>query len=454
MQVEPSVPAGCFGSAQPDSPPGTAGSTPWSRLVAVGGQCLWLNRVPLATDLFDYDLPPHLIAQVPAERRDQSRLLVADRARHTIAHHRFADLSQFLRAGDTLFRNNAAVLPARLHAQRPTGGEVECFLLRQESSAECGMGVSSLREDSRHGANTSGPLTQFLTGGTPMPPQSPPAGRPCHEVWTCLLKPGRRLRVGATFAHPSGAFTGTIIAKAPDGAAQVRFETADGLPITTVANRLGDVPLPPYIRRDDAAPDHDAQRARDLTRYQTVYANPARQVAVAAPTAGLHFTPDLLRELVALGVGTADVTLHVGLGTFKPIATATVEEHAIHRELYEMPAATQRALFPPFSGRRIAVGTTSVRTIEDYLATRSAPPAGESPHVAEASLFIYPPREFRGVDALITNFHQPRSTLLCLVAAFLAPGRTDGIGWIREIYAEAIAHEYRFFSYGDAMLIV
>ena len=149
---------------------------------------------------------------------------------------------------------------------------------------------------------------------------------------------------------------------------------------------------------------------------------------------------------------TAEVTLHVGLGTFKPITTATIEEHQIHRELYELPAATQRALFPPLSGRRVAVGTTTVRSIEDYLATHVAP--SEQTHFAEAALFIYPPRLFRGVDALITNFHQPRSTLLCLTAAFLTPGSTDGIAWLREIYTEAIAREYRFFSYGDAMLIL
>jgi S-adenosylmethionine:tRNA ribosyltransferase-isomerase len=366
--------------------------------------------VPLATDLFDYALPPNLIAQTPAARRDQSRLLVIDRARHTVAHHVFGDLPQFLRAGDTLFRNNAAVLPARLHAQRPTGGRVECFLLR------------------------------------------PVEG---DRMWRCLVKPGRRLPVGATFSDPQGAFRAEIVGKESDGSARVRFTTAKGEPITEVANRIGDVPLPPYITRDDeSAGAHDARRARDLERYQTVYANRTRQVAVAAPTAGLHFTPEILVSLAAQGVRTADVTLHVGLGTFKPITTATIEEHEIHREIFELPAATQRALFPPLTGRRIAVGTTSLRTIEDFLAQHSAPLDGGRDYVAETGLFVYPPRRFRGVDALITNFHQPRSTLLCLVAAFLAPGSTDGIAWVREIYAEAIAREYRFFSYGDAMLIL
>ncbi len=363
--------------------------------------------MPLATDLFDYALPPRLIAQTPAARRDQSRLLVVHRATRHIEHTVFAELPRFLRAGDTLFRNNAAVLPARLSAQRPTGGAVECFLLQ------------------------------------------PMAGT--GDVWLCLVKPGKKLPVGATFAHPGGSFTGEIVAREADGSAQVRFTTPGGEPITAVANRLGEVPLPPYIVRADST-----QRATDLERYQTVYADRTRQVAVAAPTAGLHFTPELLAGLAAQGVGTAEVTLHVGLGTFKPISTATVEAHAIHQEGYELPAATQRALFLPLAGRRIAVGTTTVRSIEDFLAKQGkvSSPDGAQGQIAKAGLFIYPPREFHGVDALITNFHQPRSTLLCLVAAFLTPGSTDGIGWIKEIYADAIAREYRFFSYGDAMLIL
>ena len=357
---------------------------------------------PLPTSLFDYELPSRLVAQVPAARRDHSRLLVVDRATHTLQHRTFSDLPEFLRAGDTLFRNNASVLPARLRAQRPTGGQVECFLLRPAD------------------------------GG---------------QTWRCLIKPGKKLPVGATFAHATGAFTGEIVSKDADGSALVRFTTRDAASITDIAHQLGEVPLPPYIVRSG-----DSHRADDLERYQTVYADRSHSVAVAAPTAGLHFTPELLATLSQQGVRTAEVTLHVGLGTFKPITTDNIEEHAIHRELYELPVATQRALFPPFTGRRIAVGTTTVRSVEDYLATQGAPT--EQPHIAEAGLFIFPPRLFRGVDALITNFHQPRSTLLCLTSAFLTPGTTDGIAWLREIYAEAIAREYRFFSYGDAMLIL
>ena len=367
---------------------------------------------PLDAQLFDYTLPEHLVAQTPAARRDQSRLLVVDRATRTVSHHTFAELPRFLRAGDTLFRNNAAVLPARLRARRPTGGQVECFLLR--------------------------------------PSETHPG-----QTWRCLIKPGKKLPVGATFAEATGAFHAEIVAREPDGSAYVRFHTLGDEPVTTLANRVGEIPLPPYILRPETSTQHQSSAAApnpDRARYQTVYANLDRQVAVAAPTAGLHFTPELLATLSAQGIHYADLTLHVGLGTFKPITTATIEEHAIHRELYEIPVAAQSALFPPLLGRRIAVGTTSVRTVEDFLAHHAAPL--DHPHLAEADIFIYPPRTFRGIDALITNFHQPRSTLLCLVSAFLTPGSTEGIAWLRTIYAEAIARDYRFFSYGDAMLIL
>jgi S-adenosylmethionine:tRNA ribosyltransferase-isomerase len=371
--------------------------------------------VSLRTDLFDYELPERLIAQTPAARRDQSRLLVVDRRARTVAHHGFAELPGFLRPGDILFRNDAAVLPARLLARRPSGGRVECLLLRPAAT-------------------------------------TPGDQAPASDEWWCLLRPGRRLPAGATFAR-DGAFTATVRFKAGDGTARVAFATPDGQSIVAVANRLGEMPLPPYIH-----PRHSASERRlDHERYQTVYADPTRQVAVAAPTAGLHFTPELLAGLTDAGVRLADLTLHVGLGTFRPIQTEVIEQHAIHREIYAVPPETQRLLFAPGGGRRVAVGTTTVRAVEDFLAAypaaaASSPPPG--PHVAEASLFIHPPREFRGVDALITNFHQPRSTLLCLVAAFLTPGSTDGIAWLKAIYAEAIARDYRFFSYGDAMLIL
>ncbi len=371
----------------------------------------------MLTDLFDYPLPDRLIAQQPADRRDASRLLVVHRQEHRIEHRHFRDLPGYLRAGDTLFRNNAAVIPARLHATRPTGGQVECLLLRPAI-------------------------------GAPSPAPSPQVSGFNSQVsdhWWCLLRPGKKLPVGATFGLPD-AFTATVLEKNDNGTARVAFAVKDG-DILAVANRIGEMPLPPYI----TGHDNDDARTIDRERYQTVYADRAHQVAAAAPTAGLHFTPELLAQLTGAGVHAADLTLHVGLGTFRPISAANIEDHDIHREVYEIPVATQRALCTP-PGRRIAVGTTSVRSIEDFLSRHSAPTA--EGFIAEAGIFIYPPRDFRGVDALITNFHQPRSTLLCLVSAFLAPGSTEGIAWLKEIYAEAVAREYRFFSYGDAMLIL
>ena len=360
----------------------------------------------IPTDRFDYTLPQELIAQAPADRRDASRLLVVDRAAHTVSHLQFSDLPGLLAGGDTLFRNNAAVLPARLHGRRPTGGKVECLLLRRSGS---------VHRDA--------------------------------EVWQCLVRPGRKLGVGAEFEAGDGALHAKVAADLGDSGVLVRFTPLRGESVEETASRLGDIPLPPYITREDAS-----RREEDRERYQTVYADRSRRVAVAAPTAGLHFTPELLAAIAQKGVRTADVTLHVGLGTFKPISAAHVEEHPIHSEFYEIPLETQQALFGPRTGRRIAIGTTTVRTLEDFLTSHEAP-TGHT-HLSEAGIFIYPPRVFKGVDALVTNFHQPRSTLLCLVAAFLSPGSTQGIDWLLEIYAEAIAKRYRFFSYGDAMLIL
>ena len=381
----------------------------------------------LNTDVFDYHLPERLIAQNPAERRDASRLLVVNRQTRTIEHRLFRDLPDYLRTGDCLFRNNAAVIPARLYATRPTGGQVECLLLRPAAAKSI--------KDSHPDI------------------QSPSAPR--ADEWWCLLRPGKKLPVGSSFGL-AGLFNGTVIEKTEDGLVRVSFTVPEG-DILSTANRIGEMPLPPYIERgspdkkfsaDKSAED---QRIFDRERYQTVYASRTRQVAAAAPTAGLHFTPELLEKLYAQGVTSADLTLHVGLGTFRPIATEKIEDHAIHREVYEISTVTQQALIST-TGRRIAIGTTSVRTIEDFLSKHPSPLGHDT--IAEAGIFIYPPRKFEGVDALITNFHQPRSTLLCLVSAFLSPGSTDGIPWLKEIYADAIAREYRFFSYGDAMLIL
>jgi S-adenosylmethionine:tRNA ribosyltransferase-isomerase len=376
---------------------------------------------------FDYHLPAELIAQHPAARREDSRLLVVDRAARTIEHRSFRDLPGYLRRGDCLFRNVARVLPARLFAQRPTGGQVECLLLRPASA-----------------------------GGS---------------RWWCLLRPGRRLRVGAVFGR-NGEFSARVTAKSESAEYLVDFTPfRPGESVPALAERLGRIPLPPYIQREasgvpparpgstaaGSGPDSGEDALDDTTRYQTVFADRRHTVAVAAPTAGLHFSSELLESLRAAGIEFADLVLHVGLGTFRPIETERVADHPIHRETIEIGPAVETAVAAKRTGRRIAVGTTSVRTLEFFsrqppdVRAAAATPAGL---MAEADLFIHPPFTFQVVEALITNFHLPRSTLLCLVAAFLAPGSTDGVSWLKEIYAEAVRERYRFLSYGDAMLIL
>lgn len=356
--------------------------------------------------LLDFDLPEALIAQTPAERRDQSRLLVVNRPDRSVSHAAFSDIPSFLPEESILFRNNARVLPARLHGERPTGGAVECLLLH-------------------------------------------PSDDPLE--WWCLVRPGRKLPPGAVFSQ-QGAFSAEVREADPAGRRLVRFELSGDSSVPDLANRIGAMPLPPYIRRGKG----DPRSAADRDRYQTVYADPSKQVAAAAPTAGLHFTPELIDRLEKSGRRFAEITLHIGLGTFQPIQVQRVEDHTIHSEIYEIPAETQRLLLDPAGRRRIAVGTTSVRAIEDFFHKKPGTPAPlpSSDFQSEASIFITPPREFTGTDALITNFHLPRSTLLCLVSAFLTPGSDEGIHWLREIYADAIREKYRFFSYGDAMLIL
>jgi len=237
--------------------------------------------------------------------------------------------------------------------------------------------------------------------------------------------------------------------------------------VLAVTELLGDTPLPPYIRREGS--ESMGEKLRDTQSYQTVYADPAKKIAAAAPTAGLHFTPEVLAALAARGVPMFDLALRVGLDTFRPISVERIEEHVIHREWYEIPPATRAALVTP-GGPRLAVGTTTLRALEDYHVKVGTPlrgvydsPGGRlgdaslptsQPWLAEADIFIYPPRTLAGADILLTNFHLPRSTLLCLVSAFLTPGSLDGIAWLKEIYADAGARGYRFYSFGDAMLIL
>ena len=357
---------------------------------------------------FDYPLPQELIAQEPASRRDAARLMVVDRDRQSVTHARFSDLPDFLPPTSRYFRNNAAVLKARLFGKRPTGGQVECLLLEPAEDA---------------------------------------------KTWWCLLRPGKKALQAGWFGRED-AFRADVLEAGDNGNYRVRFTTTHSESVADLAERLGTVPLPPYIERSA----DDPRGETDNERYQTVYADPSRKVAVAAPTAGLHFTPELISAMQANGATFFDLTLQIGIGTFHPIQTERIEAHTIHTEWYSLPAPALRALQHHDPSRpRVAIGTTSVRTMEDALRRvarepeRCLTPTGSVE--AEADLFIYPPAEFLGVDALVTNFHLPKSTLLCLVASFLTPGSEAGIDWLKALYAEAVARGYRFYSYGDAMLI-
>lgn len=355
---------------------------------------------------FDYHLPQEAIAQVPADRRDQSRLLLVNRSTGQVADHFFRELPDLLPQPATCFRNTVSVLKARLHGERTTGGSVECLLLYPGTNA-------------------------------------------ATSEWTCLLKPGKRLPVGSTFRR-KGIFEATVLEKHVDGQALVRFELEKHASVTAMADELGEMPLPPYIQR---AKD-DPRRDLDAERYQTVYADQEKPFAAAAPTAGLHFTPGVIDRMTAGGNQFEDLALHVGLGTFKPIQTDLVESHIMHKEFYEIPESTRRALQAKDKGIKMAIGTTSLRAMEDfYRHARKNPVSDNGTFSRFADLFIYPPDTFT-TDALLTNFHLPRSSLLCLVSAFLTPGSTDGTAWLKQIYDAAIKRNYRFYSYGDAMLIL
>lgn len=360
----------------------------------------------LLTRDFDYHLPPHLIAQEPVEPRDGSRLLVLERASGTIRHALFRDLPEILGPDDLLVGNDSRVIPARLAAHKESGGGLEILLLRPHSAS--GDEVLSLGSD-------------LL--------------RPGPWRWLCLI--GGRVRPGTRFVLDrvgpgKGAVRGTVEAVFEDGQRLVAFDS-DPLPIL---DALGTMPLPPYIRRPLDRPE----------RYQTVYA--AHPGSAAAPTAGLHFTPRLLERLAQRGVGWETVTLHVGLDTFRPVEVEALADHRMHREWAELPEPAVRAIEGrrQGGGRVVAVGTTSVRVLES--AARAAMPGPLRPYAGWTDLFLYPGAAFAVVDALITNFHLPRSSLLMLVSAFA--GREA----IAAAYAEAIRAEYRFFSFGDAMLIL
>jgi len=345
---------------------------------------------------FDYRLPPDCVAQEPAGRRDASRLLVLDRAAPGLVETTFASIGSHLAAGDLLVLNDTRVIPARLRGRKVTGGQVELLLVSRE------------------------------------------AGDPEGRTWNCLASTSRGLRPGSRLQIGPG-FEAEFLREAGDGQVRVRLH-AEGGPVERAIERHGEVPLPPYIRRDAG----DGPGAADRERYQTVYARV--DGAVAAPTAGLHFTPELLDGLRAGGIATAALTLHVGPGTFQPVRASRIEDHRLLPEAFRLPEATAVAVAGcrARGGRVVAVGTTVVRVLEGRARDDGGVEAGEG----WCGTYITPGHRFRAVDALLTNFHLPRTSLLILVSAFAGRER------ILAAYEEAIARGLRFYSYGDAMLIL
>jgi S-adenosylmethionine:tRNA ribosyltransferase-isomerase len=353
---------------------------------------------------YDYFLPPELIAQNPVVPRDSSRLLVVNSPtigeKTAPVHKIFRDLPEFLRPGDLLVMNNTKVIPARLYGYKSTGAEVEVLLLEERQ----------------------------------------------YNCWLALVKPGKRFKLGSKIIFPykgvpqldndssAPVLTATVLDNdAPTGGRLLQFDVPEGKSLVEVLDTFGEIPLPPYITTTQAADE----------QYQTVYAQ--QPGAIAAPTAGLHFTPELLEKLRDRGINQAFVTLHVGVGTFRPVEVEDVTSHEMHEEWIEVPAATveQIRATQAAGGRIIAVGTTVVRTLE------GAAQSGElQPFCGKTNLFIYPGYQWRVVDGLITNFHLPRSSLLMLVSALIGRKR------LLKIYQEAIACQYRFYSFGDAMLIL
>lgn len=348
----------------------------------------------MRTDEFNYDLPDGLIAQEPARERDRARMLVVHRASGRLEHRQVSDLPGYLAAPDLLVVNDTRVIPARLlGVKEGTGGQVELLLIEEVAP---------------------------------------------HE-WEVLLRCARRPRIGARMFFGGGQVRAELLAEGERGRARVRFESEH--PLLEQLETIGVPPLPPYIRR---GPSTDALAAHDRDRYQTVYAR--EPGAVAAPTAGLHFTHTLLKRLEDNGVAHATVTLHVGLGTFRPVTADEVEAHKMESERYQVPRETAARCRSAREkgGRVVAVGSTTVRTLETSWKEHGdwAPAEGRS------SLYIYPPYHFHAVDAMITNFHLPKSTLLMMVCAF------GGRDLVMAAYRTAVREKYRFYSYGDCMLLL
>lgn len=340
----------------------------------------------MKTSDFYYDLPQELIAQTPVEPRNSSRLMILHKDSGELEHRIFKDLPEYLRPGDCLILNDTRVIPARIYGvKEETGAVVEFLLLTQKE----------------------------------------------NNVWECLCKPGKRAKVGTRFNFGEGKLYGTVIEIQEVGNRLVQFDCQGN--IYAVLDQIGQMPLPPYIK----------EKLQDKERYQTVY---SRELgSAAAPTAGLHFTPQMLKDIQAMGVNIGYVTLHVGLGTFRPVKVEDVTKHKMHTEHYHMPAETAELInrTKANGGRVIAVGTTSCRTIES-VATKNGCICEDDDNT---SIFIYPGYEFKCMDALITNFHLPESTLIMLVSAFA------GFDHIMHAYNTAVAEKYRFFSFGDAMFI-
>jgi S-adenosylmethionine:tRNA ribosyltransferase-isomerase len=381
---------------------------------------------------FDFDLPPELVAQEPPPIRGASRLLVLQRGSGQIEHTQFARLGEYLRTGDLLMLNNTKVFPARLLGRRvPSGGRVECLLLRQLPTPNPATSNSATRRSAPPHVNGQ-QLPSTLGVGN--------LGVGSSADWEALVHPGQKLKPGAgmVFEGDGIQMRGEIVSRHFHGRRVVRLWTDIGVDLMDAIERIGHVPLPPYIKRDATAADRD--------RYQTVYARDPG--SVAAPTAGLHFTPALLDELASRGIERAEVTLHVGYGTFKPMRASRIEDHLVDPERYVVRRAAADALTRARREHRrvIAVGTTTCRVLESLEVgdDGAVPESGGG----EATLFIRPGHTFRLVDGLVTNFHLPRSSLLVLVAAFAGRER------ILAAYQEAVAEQYRFYSYGDAMLIV
>ena len=334
---------------------------------------------------FDFYLPEELIAQTPLERRDASRLLTLDKSTGAVGHHHFYELPRFLRPGDCLVLNDSRVLPARLIGHRPTGGTCEVLLLTDK-------------------------------GG---------------DLWECLVRPGRKLKPGARVIFGDGQLTATVEAELNDGKRAVRFHY-QGI-FLEILEQLGRMPLPPYIKAE----------LEDQERYQTVYSRVVG--SAAAPTAGLHFTPELLEQVREMGVKVCFVTLHVGLGTFRPVKAEDIADHEMHAEFCQISRETADIINKTkgHGGRVVCVGTTSCRTVESFAAKDGA----MSECSGWTNIFIYPGYKFKVLDALITNFHLPQSTLIMLVSALA--GREH----VLAAYEEAVREKYRFFSFGDAMLV-